>query len=121
MVLQVLADARPVGDDLDPECAELRRPTDPGKLQELRRIDRPAAQDNLAPRAGPELAPVAPVMDTGGAASLEGDARRQRMGEHPEVAALHGGLEVGVGGGCAYAVPDRHVEGPESFLPLAVE
>ena len=75
MVLQVLADARPVGDDVDPERAEFRRRPDAGELQQLRRIDRPAAKNDLAPRANLELTPVAPVMDADGAAPLECDLR----------------------------------------------
>ena len=40
MVLKVLADPRPVGDDVDSEGPQLRGRTDAGQLQELRRIDR---------------------------------------------------------------------------------
>ena len=80
MILQVLADAGPVGDDVDPERAELRRRPHAGQLQQLRRIDRPAAKNDLAPRAGLELAPVAPVMDADGAAPLEGDSRSPARG-----------------------------------------
>ena len=63
MVLQVLADSRPVGDDVDPERSELRRRSDARQLQELRRIDRAAAQDHLPPRPNKMIAPSAAVMD----------------------------------------------------------
>ena len=74
VVLQVLADARQVGDDLDPERAQLGRRADARELEQLRRVDRAAAQDDLA--AARDLAPAAPgarVLDAGRAAALEHD------------------------------------------------
>ncbi len=99
MVLQVLADARPVGDDIDAERAQFRRRTDARELQELRRIDRPAAKNDLAPRANLMLASIAPVLDADGAAPLEGDLRRERVRDDLEVAAFHRRAKIGVGGG----------------------
>jgi hypothetical protein len=57
VVLQVLADAGQVLDDLDPERAELGRRPDAGELEQLRRVDRPAAEHDLL---GPRLARAAP-------------------------------------------------------------
>ncbi len=85
MVLQVLADPRTVGDDVDPEAPQLRRRADAGKFQELRRIDRPAAKNHLAPGLGQKFAPAAAVVDAGGPAAVEGDPRRQRMGDDREI------------------------------------
>ena len=73
MVLQVLADAGPVGDDVDPERAQFRRRPHARQLQQLRRVDRPAAKNDLAPRARLLLAPAAPVVDADRAAPVEGD------------------------------------------------
>ena len=121
MVLQVLADAGPVGDHVDPERAQFRRRPHARQLQELRRIDRAAAKNDLAPRARLLLAPVAAVVDADRAAAVEGDSGRQRVGDHLEVGPLHRRPEIGVGGRPAHAVPHRHVERAKPLLPLAVE
>ena len=48
MVLEVLADPRHVRDHLDAEPAEIVGVADAGQLEELRGVDRPAAQEDLA-------------------------------------------------------------------------
>ena len=57
MVLQILADAGPVGDDVDAERAQLRRRADARELEKLRRIDRAGAEDHLAPRRRQSVPP----------------------------------------------------------------
>ena len=57
VVLQVLADARQVVDDVDAERLELAGVADPGELEQLRRVDRAAAEDHLA-----GLDPLRPVL-----------------------------------------------------------
>ena len=121
MVLQVFANAGPVGDDVDPERAQFRRRPHARQLQQLRRIDRPAAKNDLAPRPCRLLAPALPVTDADRTAPIEGDAGRQRMGDHLEVGAFHRGPEIGVGGRPAHAVLHRHAERAKPLLPLAVE
>ena len=72
MILEVLADARQVGDDLDAERAEVVGSSDPGELEELRRVERATAQDHLAgtDRLRPAATPLdlhargSPVLDT---------------------------------------------------------
>ena len=48
VILEVLADTRKVVHDVDVECIELATVADPRELQELRRVDRAAAEDHLA-------------------------------------------------------------------------
>jgi hypothetical protein len=48
VVLQVLADARQVVDDVDADSAELVRVPDTRELEQLRRVDGAAAEDYLA-------------------------------------------------------------------------
>ena len=48
VVLEVLADARQVGDDRDAERREVRRRPDARQLEQLRRVDRAAGEDDLA-------------------------------------------------------------------------
>ena len=47
MVVQVLADAGKIGDDVDADRAQVIRRPDAGEEQQLRRADRPAADDHL--------------------------------------------------------------------------
>ncbi len=98
MVLQVFANAGPVGNDVDPKRAQFPRRPHARQLQQLRRIDRAAAQYDLAPRPCHLLAPALPVADADRAAPIEGDLGRERMGGHFEVGAFHRRLEIGVGG-----------------------
>jgi hypothetical protein len=48
VVLQVAADIGGIVDDIDAEAAQFIRRTDAGQHQRLRRIDRAAAEDDLA-------------------------------------------------------------------------
>jgi len=50
MVLEVLADAGEMVDGLDPDRTEMVGVTDPGELEELRRIERTSAQDDFSCR-----------------------------------------------------------------------
>src|SRR5262249_33979375 len=59
-VLEVLADAGEVDDDLDAVALELGARTDAGEHQELRAVEDAAAEDDLAP--GPDDAPLARVV-----------------------------------------------------------
>ncbi len=47
VVVEVLADAREVGDDVDPEGAQVICGADAGEQEQLRRADRAAADDDL--------------------------------------------------------------------------
>ena len=73
-------------------------------------------------RAPPvQFAPALAVAHADGAAALENDLRRSRVSDDAKVRALHRRLQIGVGGGPAHAVFDRHVEAAETLLPFAVE
>ena len=61
MVLEVVPDAGQVGHDRDPERLEVLRPADARQLEELRRVDRAAGQDDLA--ALDPLGSAAPPLD----------------------------------------------------------
>src|ERR1700761_7426876 len=121
MILQVFANAGPIRDDLDPKRAQLRRRPHTRKLQELRRINRAATENDLAPRAHLPLTSATPVVDTDRAAPLEGDLSREGMNGDLKVRAFHRRPEIGVGGRPSHAVPHRHAERAKSLLPLAVE
>ena len=82
MVLQVLADAREVVHDADAERLELGRVADPGDLQQLRRVDRAAAEDHLA-RLDPLGPDPARYLDPDRARAVEQDAVDERCGTAP--------------------------------------
>ena len=58
MVLQVLADARPVRDDVDVESAQLGGRPHARELQELRRVDRAGGEDHLPPARANATSPL---------------------------------------------------------------
>ncbi len=78
VVLEVRADARQVRDDRDPERLEVRRPPDPRQLEELRRVDRPAGEDDLAALdpLGPAALPL--DVDRDGPPAVEHDPGHER-------------------------------------------
>jgi hypothetical protein len=116
VVLQVLPDAGGVDDDGDAVLGQVIRGPDAAEHQQLRSVDRAAAQDDLA--AGRDVAGDAVELDVyaGGAREggtgirREGHATRERVGEHTQIAApaLPGGTQIRVGGGCAGAPSLRH-------------
>ena len=93
MVLQVFADPRTLGDDLNAERAQFRRRPDAGQFQQLRRIDRSAAKNHLAPGPRHELAPRPPIMNPDREAAVEGDPRCERMGDDAEFGRFIAGLK----------------------------
>ncbi len=129
VVLQVLAHAGQVGHRVDAEPAQQPGVAHPGQLQQLRRVDRASAQDDLpgpdllrrARPAGPvPAAPAAPVLHAHRAAALERDPGDERPAFHREVAAPHDRVQVGPGGRQPPAPADVPVERGEAFLPVAV-
>ena len=116
MVLQVLADAGQVVHDVDAERRELRGVADAGELQQLRRVDRAAAEDHLA-RADR----LAADLDADGARALEHDAVDERAAAHLEVRALHHRMQVRARRAQPAAAVDRAVELREALLPRAVD
>jgi hypothetical protein len=98
VVLQVLADARKVGDDIDAEPAQLRRRADSGQHQQLRGVDRAAADDDIPRRLVERLA-VRGIDNAIGARAcatgdVERDPGRERTGLHGEVAARTRRIEI---------------------------
>ena len=121
VVLEVLPHARQVGDDVDAERAQFGRAADARQLQQLRRVDRAAAQDHLAGARGlGSAAADARILDAGRAPALEQDPRRHRMRLHVEVRPAHHGVQVRPRGGQPAAVVHVAVELREALLAVAV-
>ncbi len=121
VILQVLADARQIVHHLDAERAQLRRRPHSGQLQQLRRVDGAARENQLRANAHAVRFASAAVLDAAGAPALEKYARRKRMRQHLEVGALHGGAQVGARGAAAPAPLHGHVHAAEAFLLKTVD
>ncbi len=67
MVVEVGADAGQVVDHRNPDRREVAGRADPGNLQEVRRVDGAAADDDLARRQLPAIGAVLAVADSGAA------------------------------------------------------
>ncbi len=117
----MVADARQVLHDRDPQAFEVCGRADPGELQELRGVDRAAGQDHLA-GVDPLRAAAAPGnVDADGPAALEADPRHELAGPDLEVPAAHDRVEVGARGAEPTPPVDVAVERREALLPVAVD
>ncbi len=121
VVLEVLADARQVGDHRDAVLAQERGGPEAGQLQELRRLDRARAQQHLARCAHRGLRAVTPIADAHRAPPLELDAGRAGTGLDRQVGPPARGLEIRGRRRAAQAVARRQLEVAGAVLPRAVE
>src|SRR5581483_6793491 len=119
VILEVLADAGQVVDRANADRLELPRVADARELQELRRVDRAAAEEDLP---GPDggTPPAMDHLDADGAAGLEEDARHERPAAQLEVLASTDRAEIGARRIEPPAAVDRPVEGGEALLAEAV-
>ena len=114
VVLQVLAHAGQVGDHVDAEPAEQLGRAHAGQLQQLRRVDRAAAQDDLAPRASRAVLRPGPPRrrPLNSTPTARAPSKRilvtKRAAGHVEVGPAHHRVQVGPGraraagrGGCS--------------------
>src|SRR5947207_8175753 len=95
--------------------------TDPRQHQQLRRVDRAAAEDDLASGARLVLAPVAPERDADGAAAFEQDLVAERFGDDLQIAPLHRRAQIADRGRAAAAVARRRLVIADAVLTRAVE
>ncbi len=81
MVLQVLADARPVGDDVDPERANSAAGPIPESFRSCGELIAPPQRTTSRLAFARRVTHAAAIVDAGRTAAVEGDAGRERMGE----------------------------------------
>ena len=121
MVLQVLPHPGQVGDHVHPERGQVSGVADTGELQQLRRVDRAAAQDDLT-RADLTRRPAAvAVRHAHGPVPLEQDPGDEGPAGHVQVRPAHHRVQVGAGRAEPPAPVDVAVEGGEAFLAEAVD
>src|SRR6185436_8678140 len=97
--------------------------SDAGKLQQLRRIERAARENDLAAGADFHSGPVASALaiaDAGGTPPLEDQPGRMHLGAHVEVRPLHRGMQKGAGGADTAALEDGTLRIVDAELTFAV-
>src|SRR5262245_12554596 len=120
VVLQVLADAGQMLDDRDSERLEGVGVADPRQHQHLRRVDRAAAQDHLAPYPRIGVPAVLDILDAGRAAPLEHNARDERARLYRDTPPPLRRAKIGARSTPAPTLVGRHVHPTEAFLLVAV-
>ena len=120
VVLEVLADLGAVVHHRDAELLQALGGADARELQQLRRIDRAAREDDLGRALGAGDAALA-VLDADRAPALEDDARGERLGLHAQVRALHRRTQVADRGAHPPAVLRGGLVVARALLALAVE
>ena len=119
MVLQIAADAGPVGDHLDAVFPEMRGRADARQHQELRRIDRRGGDDHFASRLNDLNLFASFDLDADGALILDDHPPREAV-DQAHIFPLQRGPQIGVGRRPAAAAVDGLLHRPEAFLLGAV-
>ncbi len=92
----------------------------PGDLEHLRRVERAAAQHDLARQHAVDPPAPVGVLDADRLRPVEEDARHERARLDVEVRPLHDRVQVGPSSGEPAAAVDVAVEGREALLAVAV-
>ena len=121
MIVEIVADARQVGDHRDAERAQMLGRPEPGQLQKLRRVECAAGDQDLGVGACRLGRAAGEIFDAGRLAPVEQDARRQRLRHHMQVGALARRLEIGRRGRGAHAAAHGGLVEARALLGRAVE
>ena len=121
MVLQVFADAGQVLHDGDAQLAKQRRRPDARQLQQLRRLNRTRAQQDLGAAARHFVGTRLSIAHTHGAPALDHQAGGLRFGRDAQIGALHRGPQIALCSAPAPALPGRELVVAGAFLAHAVE
>src|SRR5438876_441678 len=121
VVLQLGPDPRHVGDYVYSKRLEQRRRSEPGQLQELRRIERAAGDDDLGVGVRNACRAAAPVFDADGAASGKEDPARQRVRHDGEIGPAARLAQIAERGRAATPMACGQLEITGAFLGGAVE
>src|SRR5262245_23542320 len=121
VVLQLGSDPRHVGDYVYSKRLQQRRRSEPGQLQELRRVERAAGDDDLRVGVSNAGRIAAPVFDADGAASRKEDPARQRVRYDGEIAPAARLAQIADGGRAATPMARGQLEITGDFLSGAVE
>ncbi|HXC89851.1 MAG TPA: hypothetical protein VNV18_06760 [Stellaceae bacterium] len=120
MVAEVFADAGQRVAHLDAEIAQAFGLADAGQFQQLRRIERAGADDDLTCRASLAHLAGAGVAHTGATLAVEHQPQGQGLGLDREVPALADRVQIAAGRAHAAAGGDRRLAHRDAFLAGAV-
>ena len=120
MVLQVLADARQVLDDVHSSSIQDLLIANAGDLEQLGRVESATAEDNLV-CSHLARATLPGVLHADGLGALEEDAGGFRAGAELQIRALQGWVQVCASCGETTALVDVRVEGAEALLAVAID
>ena len=121
VILQVLADPRQIVDHYDAVLLQQLSRPDPGKLQQLRRVDRAAREQHLAPRPGSAHDPVLRIFEAYCALALEQHAVRQCADLDAQIGPPHCRPQIRHRRAAAPHVADGHLQRADPVLLGAVE
>jgi hypothetical protein len=121
VVLQADTHGRGIDDHRDVVRAQLVGRADSRQHQQLRRLHRPAGDDDLTGRAGFARRPVTDVANPRRPFAVEEQLADVRVGLHGDVGALHDRPEVGIGNGPASPRSLGHLIVTHAVLVGAVE
>ena len=122
VVLHVLAHTHEIMHHVDAERSELGRVADARELEELRRVERAAAADDLSAECAlHDSAPSGDVLDSDCTRSVEDDLRRERARTNVEIGTVHHRVEVRARRAEAPSALDVAVEAGETLLAVAVD
>src|SRR6185437_6465020 len=120
MVIEIGADAGQIVQYRHPDRFQMLRRTDAGDLQNMRRVDRAAGQDDLAGGAHLAIDAVLAKRDADAATPLEQETRRDGIGLDLEIAATAGFAQKCLRRGAAPFAAARHLRIRDALLLLAV-
>ena len=121
VILHALPDTGQVMRDRDAEIGQMLLRPDAGQQQQLRRVDRAAAQDDLARGAHGAKFAVLAERHAGGAAAVQRDALGQCIGDDAQIGPLHRRTQIADRGGATPAVARGELVVADAFLDRAVE
>src|SRR6266480_6993918 len=104
MVVEIVTDARGIGDYGDPVGLQERRRAKPGKLQQLRRIERAAGDNYLGIGAGATFFVAGKILYAGRTSAVEDNTRGERLRNHFKIGAAPRRLEIAGRGRGAHTV-----------------
>ena len=120
MVLQVCADTRTVGNQLDTVLTQLLCRTNARNLEQLHRIDRTAGQNDFAGCANLMPLAAAFIFNANRTLAFKKDARCQRFFDDPQIGPFARTIEIGFGGRAARAISCGHIHPAKALLPKSV-
>ena len=121
VVTQMSTDGRQRVLHADAVRLQRSRITDPRQHQQLRRVDRAGAHQDLVHGVDASRLHAVEDVDADRAVTVEHDAQCPRLGDHLQIGSGHRRSQVGGRGTAAHAVADRQVVQAGTVAALAVE